>query len=101
MRQEQYSLLLPVRICFRKSLLIFSERNDILRTRKAPTPKWMPPENWLDVLTDTAYPVGRQDRHFYFGLLFHKPGRLPLRFAPAGAKQTFAGRLTPCHGTFP
>ena len=68
MRQEQYSLLLPVRICFRKSLLIFSERNDILRTRKAPTPKWMPPENWLDVLTDTAYPVGRQDRHFYFFL---------------------------------
>lgn len=24
----------------------------------------------LNVLTDTAYPVGRQDRHFYFRLLF-------------------------------
>jgi hypothetical protein len=23
-----------------------------------------------NVLTDTAYPVGRQDRHFYFRLLF-------------------------------
>jgi hypothetical protein len=26
------------------------------------------PENGLNVLTDTAYPVGRQDRHFYFFL---------------------------------
>ena len=26
------------------------------------------PENGLDVLIDTAYPVGRQDRHFYFFL---------------------------------
>ncbi len=49
-------------------MLIFSERNDILKTGKAPTPKWMPPDNRLVVLTDTAYPVGRQDRHFYLFL---------------------------------
>lgn len=35
--------------------------------KKAPTPKWMLPR-CLDVLMDTAYPVGRQDRHFYLRL---------------------------------
>ena len=32
---------------------------------------------------------------------YHKLGRLPLRFAPVGAKQASPGRLTPCHGYFP
>ena len=36
-------------------------------TKKAPTPKWMLPRR-LNVFTDTAYPVCRQDRHFYFRL---------------------------------
>ena len=27
-------------------------------------------QDGLSVFTDTAYPVGRQDRHFYFRLLF-------------------------------
>lgn len=36
-------------------------------TKKAPTPKWMLPRR-LNVLTDTAYPVCRQDRHFYCAL---------------------------------
>ena len=30
----------------------------------------MLPNRYLNVFTDTAYPVGRQDRHFYFRLLF-------------------------------
>ena len=44
------------------------EKYDILiLEKKAPTPKWMLPR-CLDVLMDTAYPVGRQDRHFYLRL---------------------------------
>ena len=39
----------------------------IIDKGKAPTPKWMLPVR-LSVLTNTAYPVGRQDRHFYFRL---------------------------------
>ena len=38
-------------------------------TKKAPAPKWMLPRR-LNVLTDTAYPVCRQDRHFYFRFFF-------------------------------
>ena len=41
----------------------------ILDIGKAPTPKVDAPRIMLNVLTDTAYPVGRQDRHFYFFLL--------------------------------
>ena len=41
----------------------------ILDIGKAPTPKVDAPRIMLNVLTDAAYPVGRQDRHFYFFLL--------------------------------
>ena len=48
--------------------LNFSTFYDILNIRKAPTPKGDALGIGLFVLTDTAYPVGRQDRHFYFRL---------------------------------
>ena len=35
---------------------------------KAPTPKWMLSRKGLNVLTNTAYPVCRRGRHFYFRL---------------------------------
>ena len=53
----------------RKSVLFFLAVCAIVGIGKAPTPKWMLP-SWLNVLTDTAYPVCWQDRHFYFFLLF-------------------------------
>ena len=50
--------------------LNFSSNYAILNTRKAPTPKVDALGIVSNVLTDTAYPVARQDRHFYFFLLF-------------------------------
>ena len=46
----------------------FPTNCDILKLKKAPTPKVDALGIGLYVLTDTAYPVGRQDRHFYFRL---------------------------------
>lgn len=37
---------------------------------RVPTPKWMLPRVGLFVPKDTAYPVGRQDRHFFIYLCF-------------------------------
>ena len=48
-------------------LNILGKYDILILEKKAPTPKWMLPR-CLDVLMDTAYPVGRQDRHFYFCL---------------------------------
>ena len=70
------SLCSSVRL-YRKSNLSLSKihlktpykRGIIIILKKVPTPKWMLPRR-LNVLTDTAYPVCRQDRHFYFRFFF-------------------------------
>ena len=70
------SLCSSVRL-YRKSNLSLSKihlktpykRGIMIILKKVPTPKWMLPRR-LNVLTDTAYPVCRQDRHFYFRFFF-------------------------------
>ena len=54
-------------INYTKNILHIPSLYAILDIRKAPTPKWMPQD--VFVLTDVAYPVCRQDRHFYFFFL--------------------------------
>ncbi len=54
----------------RKKLLKFSSPHVILNIRKAPTPKVDASRTYYNILMDTAYPVVRQDKHFYFFLLF-------------------------------
>ena len=95
----------------------------------APTPKWMLPSR-LNVLTDTAYPVCRQDRHFYFRLFLlsrkasnaitrlpkaHNNVSMPRKIERiskavigatslpmySGKPVIGVGRLPPCHGYFP
>ena len=44
----------------------------ILQLKKAPTPKVDALGKMTIVLTDTAYPVGRQDRHFFYLLLLSR-----------------------------
>ena len=84
----------------------------------------------LNVLTDTAYPVGRQDRHFYFRLFLlsrkasnaitrlpkaHNNVSMPRKIERiskavigatslpmySGKPVIGVGRLPPCHGYFP
>ena len=92
---------------------------------KVDAPRW-----FLNVLTDTAYPVCRQDRHFYFRLflLLRKASNAITRLPKAhnnvsmprkieriskavigatslpmysGKPVIGVGRLPPCHGYFP
>ena len=89
---------------------------------------WLPVR--LSVLTNTAYPVGRQDRHFYFRLFLlsrkasnaitrlpkaHNNVSMPRKIERiskavigatslpmySGKPVIGVGRLPPCHGYFP
>ncbi len=100
----------------------------IMTLKRKPTSKWMLPRMVFNVLTDTASPVCRQERHFYFFLLFllsrkvrHATIKLPKEISkpiiPINIKMISAavilrtsllmysgepvikrGRLPPCHG---
>jgi len=54
---------------FLRNHLYFAIYNAIIKLQKKSThSKVDAPKKGLDVFTDTAYPVCRQDRHFYFRL---------------------------------
>ena len=101
-----------------------------MHKKKAPTPKWMLSRKRLNVLTNTAYPVGRRGRHFYFHLFLlsrkvsnamMKPpkeinkAKIPKKTIIISYAVIYAtsllcipkirfhwlGRLPPCHGYFP
>ena len=42
----------------------------MIKLKKAPTPKWMLPRIFMNLSMIGAYPVCRQDRHFYYLRLF-------------------------------
>ena len=63
-------MLFNIFLTYRNSLIEFSNKCAIMKLIRVPTPKWMLPRVGLFVPKDTAYPVGRQDRHFFIYLCF-------------------------------
>ena len=113
---------------FLRNHLYFAIYNAIIKLQKKSThSKVDAPKKGLDVFTDTAYPVGRQDRHFYFRffLFWRKVSNATTNILVATIKEATAkivetiskavitpppflcipasrvhklGRLPPCHG---